>query len=120
MAKVPITTMGCRCERCEHEWIPRRAARDPRVCPNCKSPYWNRPRKHSTATTYDYFKDRIESTLRASERGLTWTEVRMSAGLTQKLPHNQWVRRLESEIGLTREREHGVIIWRLAGFREED
>ena len=31
--------------RCGHEWVPanlRQAAR-PRVCPKCKSPYWDRP-----------------------------------------------------------------------------
>ena len=120
MAKVPITVMGRRCERCEHEWVPRNAAREPTVCPSCKSPYWNRPRQHSTATTYEYFRDRVESALRSAGRGLTWTEVRMSAKLRQKLPNNQWVRRLESDIGLTRERERSVVVWRLAGFPEED
>ncbi len=45
MAQVPITLMGYRCERCEHEWLPRDKEHEPRVCPRCKSPYWNRPRK---------------------------------------------------------------------------
>lgn len=36
------------CKRCgygtgDHPWIPR--VEDPKVCPNCKSPYWNVPRK---------------------------------------------------------------------------
>lgn len=44
MAKVQLTVWGWRCERCEHEWIPRES-QEPRVCPKCKSPYWNRPRK---------------------------------------------------------------------------
>jgi len=44
MAKVKF--WGCRCERCGHEWLPRQGRADePRVCPKCKSPYWNRPRK---------------------------------------------------------------------------
>ncbi len=43
MPKVPITTMGFHCERCGYEWAPRSAA-EPRVCPKCKSPYWNRAR----------------------------------------------------------------------------
>jgi hypothetical protein len=30
-----------------HEWIPRKAKEEPRVCPKCKSPYWNRPRRQS-------------------------------------------------------------------------
>lgn len=32
------------CSRCSHEWYPRTAVK-PRVCPKCKSPYWDRPRK---------------------------------------------------------------------------
>lgn len=33
-----------KCYRCGHEWTPRRYNRDPRQCPKCKSPYWNRLR----------------------------------------------------------------------------
>lgn len=32
------------CHRCEHVWLPRELV-EPRVCPKCKSPYWNRPRR---------------------------------------------------------------------------
>ena len=45
MAKVQLQVWGFRCERCGHEWIPRHRDEEPRVCPKCKSPYWNRPRK---------------------------------------------------------------------------
>ena len=45
MAKVPITVMGFRCERCGHEWVPRDFDSEPRVCPKCKSPYWDTPRQ---------------------------------------------------------------------------
>ena len=45
MAVVSIT--GYKCERCAHEWVPRDRVQEPRVCPKCKSPYWNRPRKAS-------------------------------------------------------------------------
>jgi hypothetical protein len=44
VAKVKLEVWGYRCERCGHEWIPR--DKDvPRICPKCKSPYWDRPRK---------------------------------------------------------------------------
>lgn len=43
MAKVKLD--GYRCDRCNHEWLPRDKAQDPKVCPKCKSPYWNTPRK---------------------------------------------------------------------------
>jgi DNA-directed RNA polymerase subunit RPC12/RpoP len=48
---------GYRCARCDHEWVPDelRGASDtqrpakpktsPKVCPKCKSPYWDRPRQ---------------------------------------------------------------------------
>jgi Zn finger protein HypA/HybF involved in hydrogenase expression len=45
MAIVEITKPGFRCERCEHEWIPHNIEVEPTVCPKCKSPYWNKPRK---------------------------------------------------------------------------
>ena len=34
---------GYRCERCNHIWVPR-DEEIPRVCPKCKSPYWDIPR----------------------------------------------------------------------------
>jgi hypothetical protein len=114
MARVPITVMGYRCERCEHEWIPRGENDEPRTCPACKSPYWNRPRKTATATTYDDFRERVARVLSDSAESLTWTEVRTKAKLPQALPNNKWVRRLEQEIGLQRVRRDGVIHWLLS------
>ncbi len=43
VAKVRLS--GYRCERCGHEWVPRDKDQEPRVCPKCKSPYWNTPRR---------------------------------------------------------------------------
>lgn len=38
------------CERCEHDWVPRDAEAElPKVCPKCKSPYWNTPRRNAVA-----------------------------------------------------------------------
>ena len=37
---------GYVCERCKHKWVPRETTTEkPKVCPKCKSPYWNVPRK---------------------------------------------------------------------------
>jgi len=44
MAKVKLTVDGFKCERCGHEWIAR-GTEEPKVCPKCKSPYWNIPKK---------------------------------------------------------------------------
>jgi hypothetical protein len=112
MARVPITVMGYRCERCCHEWVPRDTAQEPSVCPKCKSPYWNRPRKKpASMLTYEDFRDKIKQTLKKSGP-LTWTEIRTIAKLPEKFPNNQWVRRLEIEIGLKREKDSaGIFKW---------
>jgi len=34
------------CLRCQHTWIPRKPEK-PMVCPDCKSPYWDIPRKEA-------------------------------------------------------------------------
>ena len=40
-----ITLNGYQCNRCQHTWIPREEGEKPRVCPRCKSPYWDTARK---------------------------------------------------------------------------
>jgi predicted Zn-ribbon and HTH transcriptional regulator len=42
---VEIRVYGFKCERCGHEWVPRDNKKEPKVCPKCKSPYWNIKRK---------------------------------------------------------------------------
>lgn len=42
MAKIKIDAY--KCERCDHVWVPR-DEKEPKVCPKCKSPYWNSPKK---------------------------------------------------------------------------
>jgi transcription elongation factor Elf1 len=41
---------GYVCERCNHIWVSRiiklKEKRKPLVCPKCKSPYWDIPRKN--------------------------------------------------------------------------
>ena len=44
MAEIEIKVKGFQCERCKHKWVPRNKER-PIICPTCKSPYWDRPRK---------------------------------------------------------------------------
>ena len=39
-----VILRGCRC-RCGHQWLPRGEHEKPRVCPKCKSPYWDRPKQ---------------------------------------------------------------------------
>ena len=43
-----------KCDRCNHTWLPKAWDGNPesldellpKVCPHCKSPYWNTPRKN--------------------------------------------------------------------------
>jgi len=44
-----VTLTGCRC-RCGHEWLPHGnnepgGFERPRVCPKCKTPNWDRPKR---------------------------------------------------------------------------
>jgi len=39
----PPALMFLKCLRCSYQWVPRTTW--PKTCPNCKSRYWNRPRK---------------------------------------------------------------------------
>jgi hypothetical protein len=64
--------------------------------------------------TYEVFSRKIEETLKQNDGPLTWTEIRTIAGLPQKFPNNEWVRRLERDISLRREKDsHGIIMWQL-------
>ncbi len=40
-----VLIRGNICYRCEHEWRPKNIELGSRVCPKCKSPYWDRPRR---------------------------------------------------------------------------
>lgn len=124
MAKVPITVMGYRCEReqCGHEWIPRESENgEPRVCPKCKSAWWNRPKGQKGAMmSYEDFSSRIAKTISDAGGSLTWTEIRTIARLPQKFPNNQWVRKMEQDVGLIRKRDsHGIIHWEV-GYTDAD
>lgn len=42
MSNVNIEDIKLTCLRCGHRWIPRQ--NDVRICPKCKTPYWDKPR----------------------------------------------------------------------------
>jgi DNA-directed RNA polymerase subunit RPC12/RpoP len=53
------TVNAYHCLRCGHEWIPRVSMEElegtikekPRICPNCKSAYWDVPKKNKSANS---------------------------------------------------------------------
>lgn len=64
--------------------------------------------------TYEEFKNIVKEELTKSPKGLTWTQIRKRRPeLYQRWPANQWVRQMEKDIGLIRERVKGTPIWRL-------
>ena len=63
---------------------------------------------------YENFRSIIEEELRKEPNGLTWTQIReRRPELYQKFPANQWVRRMEKDIGLIRSKKAGKTYWRL-------
>jgi len=114
MARVPITIMGFKCDKCGHEWLPRREGYQPRSCPKCKSHYWDIPFKQKPML-FEEFQNRVRDVLLHSQTPMTWTEIRTQAQLPQKLPNNQWVNKMEKNIGLMRVRDKlGIIRWSLS------
>lgn len=63
--------------------------------------------------TYEDFKTAVMDGLKGENDGLTWSEIRMKMEMDQKRPFNKWVRALEKEIGLIRERRKSHVYWRL-------
>jgi len=47
MPIIKITITKYKCSRCEHEWGRRSkdSTDEPVVCPKCKSPYWDKPKR---------------------------------------------------------------------------
>jgi hypothetical protein len=63
--------------------------------------------------SYEEFRDKIRDELKASDRPLSWSEIREHQNLPQKFPNNQWVHRMESDIALHREKHGDKTLWRL-------
>ncbi|HIH39064.1 hypothetical protein J4460_08145 [Candidatus Woesearchaeota archaeon] len=52
MGRIKIVVDGYKCERCTHEWMPRSKKKlNPIICPSCKSPYWDIPKKKKRKMT---------------------------------------------------------------------
>lgn len=63
---------------------------------------------------YERFRACIERILKQAEEPLMWAEIKERAGFKQKVPNNRWVRWMEEDIGLIREKtKEGETVWRL-------
>ncbi len=75
---------GYMCERCQYRWgsrngTGRRPKNDPKVCPKCKTPYWNRPRsinipKERQAVPWDQDEENRPPRTRMRDPGRTTEE----------------------------------------------
>lgn len=55
---------GYKCERCSHTWVPRSNTEGlPIICPKCKTPYWNRPRKSNIPKKSTVKKSKIKKVM---------------------------------------------------------
>ncbi|MBW2991169.1 hypothetical protein KY348_05705 [Candidatus Woesearchaeota archaeon] len=73
MAK-KVSLMGYGCLRCGHEWLPRNKNNEPKVCPKCKNPYWDRPKKNKK------FSKKSENIKKAQDKCLRKTYKTLGKG----------------------------------------
>ncbi len=63
---------------------------------------------------YIDFRTQVEQELRANPDGLTWLQLKERLSLPYKQPCYTWISQMEAEIGLTRRRQPGGMVWTLA------
>jgi hypothetical protein len=61
--------------------------------------------------SYEVFKSKIANLLKEHSTGMTWTKIAQILDMPQTVPHNKWVRRLEAETGLRREKDGSDTFW---------
>jgi hypothetical protein len=63
---------------------------------------------------YTEFRDSIHADLRRSSSGKTWKELKASLNLPYSQPCQEWICRLEREIGLERrEKKRNALVWKV-------
>jgi hypothetical protein len=62
---------------------------------------------------YVEFREKIKTALQGEWDGLTWNQLKKKAEIEQTYLCYTWVRQLENEIGLTRERSGRKVYWKL-------
>lgn len=62
---------------------------------------------------YVDFRDSIHSALRKNPSGMTWAQLKDKLDLPYKTPCQEWIKRLETEIGLSRVKGTGrALVWK--------
>jgi len=66
---------------------------------------------------YEEFRNRIFEVLYFEDESKSWSYVREEADLPQEVPNNEWVSRMEKEMGLIREKNsEGRVEWKVVPF----
>jgi len=63
--------------------------------------------------TYVEFREKVKTALQGERDGLAWNQLKKKAEIEQAYLCYIWVRQLENEIGLTRERHGRKVYWKL-------
>jgi hypothetical protein len=70
---------------------------------------------------YTDFRKTIETELRRTAAGLTWSQMRSRLNLPYDRPCPTWTKQLESEIGLRRVKGEGrSLVWKIGKSRSAD
>ena len=73
-----------------------------------------RQAEKSVTPDYERFRTQIRKILREAKQPMAWAEIKEAEGFPQKVPNNKWVKWMEEDIGLMREKTGGGrIMWRL-------
>ena len=62
---------------------------------------------------YMVFTEKVKKALKGEKDGLTWGQLKKKGEIEQTQLCYTWVRQLENEIGLTRERRGRNVYWKL-------
>lgn len=60
---------------------------------------------------YEKFRHSVVEVLYGSFTPLSWSKIRKKGDISQEKPPHQWVKRLEEDINLVRERRKGRMYW---------
>lgn len=63
---------------------------------------------------YEDFRDEMKKILEKEPQGLSWSQIKRKLQLSQRTPYHKWVKKMEKDIGLLREKKGSKKIWRLA------
>lgn len=63
---------------------------------------------------YKIFRNKVKDALQREKYGLTWNQIREKGQIEYTRPCYTWIKELEEEIGLIRERKGKYVYWKLS------